>query len=117
MPADGNDGLEVVPDLLPPVHEDAGTLELIEHSERNKLLLDGSEQLVANGRHFLTVAKLSEILASHAPPCLQHIAMSGEGLLQRSFGLHGGLDGGLGCEGWEKSKIARTLALEQSVGS
>ena len=66
MPAGGDDGLEVVANLLPPIYEDAGALELIEHAERDELVLDGGEQLVADLRHFFSVAQLGEVVAGHA---------------------------------------------------
>ena len=56
MPAGGDDGLEVIADLLPPVHEDPGALELVEHAERDELALDGGEQLLADFGHLLAIA-------------------------------------------------------------
>ena len=37
VPAGGDDGLEVEADLLPPVDENAGALELVEHAQRHEL--------------------------------------------------------------------------------
>ena len=43
VPAGGDDGLKVVTDLLPPVHEDTGALELVEHAQRNEFALERGE--------------------------------------------------------------------------
>ena len=62
VPAGGDDGLEVVADLLPPVDENAGTLELVEHAQRHELCLEGGEKLVADLGHLLAaVARMSGV--------------------------------------------------------
>ena len=81
MPAGGDDGLEVVADLLPPVHEDAGTLELIEHAEGYELGLECGEQLMPDFGQLLAVAKLREIVSRDVPPSLQHLMVDRDRLL------------------------------------
>ena len=54
------------------------------------------EQFVANFGHFLAIAKLGEVVAGHAPPCLERVVVGGDGLLERRIGFQGDLDGGLG---------------------
>ena len=116
VPAGGDDGLEVVADLLPPVHENPGALELVEHAQGNELALDGGEQLVADLGHLLAVAELGKVVAGHGPPGLQRVVVSGERLLERGIGFQRGLDGGLGVDRSTKGEVAGALGLEERVG-
>ena len=46
VPADGDDRFEIEADLLPPVHEDAGALEFVQHLLGNQTVFEGDEQFM-----------------------------------------------------------------------
>ena len=69
VPAGGDDGLEVVADLLPPVDEDAGTLELVKHAQRHEFGLESGEQIETDLGHLLAaIARMLGVGRSHPLP-------------------------------------------------
>src|SRR5262249_38852680 len=115
VPARGDDGLEVVADVLPPVHKDSGALELVENTKRNELLFDGGEKLVPDIRQFLAVAQQGEVVAHEIPPGLKRSVMGSERLLESNIPLKRSIDLRFNGDGRIKGQIARTLWLEESV--
>ena len=117
VPAGGDDSLEVVADLLPPVDEDAGTLELVEHAQRHELGLEGGEQLVANLGHLLAAVarmlELGEVVPGDRPPGFEGVVVPGESAQQRRGRFERGPDGGPGVDGPAKGEVGGTLRLEE----
>ena len=62
VPAGRDDGLEIVADLLPPIDENAGALELVEHAQGDELVLERDQQLMPHIGQLLAIAKLREIV-------------------------------------------------------
>ena len=81
VPANRDDGFEVVADLLPPIYEDTGALELVEHTQRNQFALDCGKQLVPDFRQFFSIAQQGEIVPDQLPPVFKGRVMGGEGSL------------------------------------
>ncbi len=116
MPASGDDSFQIVADLLPPVHKHAGTLELIQHAERDEAVFQGGEEFLPDFRHLLALAELGKIIAGDFPPRLQHLAVAGEGFLNGFLGLDPLLDVGLAGYGIDKLEIAVALRPKQDPG-
>ena len=113
MPAGGDDGFQVVADLLPPVHENASALKLVEHAERDEAGLEGGEQFLPDIRHFPAFAELGEIVTGDLPPVLQRFAVAAEGFLNRRLALNQGLDRRLAIDGIHKCQITLAFRPEQ----
>ena len=79
VPTGGDDGLEVVADLLSPVDEDAGALELVEHAERDKAVRQAREEFLSDLGHFPPLTELGEVVAGDLPPILKGLAVVGKG--------------------------------------
>ncbi len=115
VPAGGDDGLKVVADLLPPVDKDAGTLELVEHAEGDKAVLQAREEFLPDLRHFPALAELGEVITGNLPPILKGLAVAGKGRLQGRIGFQSRLDGGFACDGSLESEVAGSFRQEQGV--
>ena len=117
VPAGGDDGLEVEADLLPPVDEDAGALELVEHFQRHELCLEGGEQLVADLGHPLAAVarmlELGEVVPGDSPPGFEGVVVLDECAQQGRISFKRGLDGGPRVDGLAKGEVGGTLGLEE----
>ena len=117
VPAGGDDSLEVVADLLPPVDEDAGTLELVEYAQRHECGLEGGDQLEADLGHLLAavarILELGEVAPGNRPPGFESVLVPGESAQQRRGCFERGPDGGPGVDGLAKGEVGGTLGLEE----
>ena len=123
MPAGGDDGLEVIADLLPPVHKHPGAFELVEDVQGNELAFECGQQLMTDVRHLFTVTQSGKVVAGHPPPGLQGVVVCGKSLTEGGVGFEYGLDGGL-SENAElglgvpsaESEVAGPPGLEERIG-
>src|SRR5262249_17787857 len=111
MPARRHDGLEVVPDGLPPVHKNARHLKFVKHAEWDEFCFDRREELVAYVREFLAVPQLCEIMLGNMPPRFERRVMVGNRLLQCRIVLERRFDR-LFVKCWMKCKVAFPVGLE-----
>ena len=124
MPADRDDRLQIEADLLPPVHEDAGALEFVQHLQGNQPVFEGVEQFVAHLGHLagavcrrvLCILQLGEVVPGNLPPGCEGLEVGGEGVPERGSGFEDGLDGGLGLDGLAEAQVAEAFGPKQQFG-
>ena len=72
VPSGGDDGFQIVSDLLPPVDKDPGALKLVQYLWRDEFILQSGEQFLANLGHLLApiagVAQFGKIILGNSPP-------------------------------------------------